>query len=120
MPSVTHAVTNFVNAIIGIFVQLFNSIFAVFHAIFALGLDVVNSVVTIVQHLVAMVLDLFQGVLGFVAGEFFLLACERCVCFLCADVHLPANFIAIGLIVGAYFAYTQYVAKNGGTTKRRA
>jgi len=70
MPSVMHAVTNFVNAIVGIFVQLFNSIFAVFHAIFALGLDVVNSVVTVVQHLVAMVLDLFQGVLGFVAGEF--------------------------------------------------
>jgi len=121
MPSVMHAVTNFVNAIVGIFVQLFNSIFAVFHAIFALGLDVVNSMVTIVQHLVAMVLDLFQGVLGFVTGEFLSsVGRERCVCFLCADVHLPANFIAIGLIVGAYFAYTQYVAKNGGTTKRRA
>ena len=69
MPSVAHAVTNFVDSIISVFFSLLNSVFAVFHAIFALGVDVVNSVLTVVRHLIALVTDLFSGVLGFVAGE---------------------------------------------------
>ncbi|KAF8168316.1 hypothetical protein B0H34DRAFT_685078 [Crassisporium funariophilum] len=93
MPSVVNAISNFAASIVGIFVSLFNSVFAVFHAIFALGADIVNSVLTVVKHMVSMVLELFQGVLGFIA----------------------ANFIAIAVIGGAYYLYTVYQSKNRGT-----
>ncbi|KAJ3498677.1 hypothetical protein NLJ89_g10186 [Agrocybe chaxingu] len=82
MPSVTHAVSDFVTAVTGIFVSLFNSIFAVFHAIFALGVDVVSSVLTLIKQIIAAIMELFQGVLGFIL----------------------ANFVAIAVVGGAYYA----------------
>lgn len=66
--SVVNALTQFVNSLIGIVVSLCNSVFAVFYAIFALGADVVQSTFLVVKHLVAMFLDLFSGVLGFITG----------------------------------------------------
>ncbi|KAF8203268.1 hypothetical protein BJ912DRAFT_943441 [Pholiota molesta] len=84
--SVVNALTQFVNSLIGIFVSLCNSVYAVFYAIFALGTDVVQSTFVVVKHLVAMFLDLFSGVLGFII----------------------ANFMAIAVLVGGYFAYVQY------------
>jgi len=95
--SVVNALTQFVNSLIGIFVSLCNSVFAVFHAIFALGADVVQSTFLVVKHLVAMVLDLFSGVLGFIT----------------------ANFVAIAVLVGGYFAYQQYQQRNRGGIRNK-
>jgi len=71
MASVTTAITNFVTAIFGVFVSLFQSLLAVFQAVFALVGNVVHSITSIIQHFVQMVLDLFQGAAGFVAGKCF-------------------------------------------------
>ncbi|KDR84779.1 hypothetical protein GALMADRAFT_82780 [Galerina marginata CBS 339.88] len=99
MPSVVQAVTNFFSAIVGIFISLINSVLAVFQAIFALGVDVVNSVFSVVKHLIAMVTDVFSGVIGFIA----------------------ANFVAIAVLGGGYYAYTVYQSRNrGGVRKTRA
>ncbi|PPQ90458.1 hypothetical protein CVT25_014976 [Psilocybe cyanescens] len=95
MPSIVHAATEFINAIVGIFVSLTQSVFAVFHAIFALGADVITSVLKVAQHLIAMVTDVFQGALGFIA----------------------ANFVAIAALGGAYYIYTVYQARNRGTLR---
>ncbi|KAF8078366.1 hypothetical protein FPV67DRAFT_1663119 [Lyophyllum atratum] len=93
-PSITSSVSNFVSAVAGIVMSLLQSVFAVFQAIFALGADIIHSVLSLGQHLVAMVLDLFQGVFGFVA----------------------ANIVAIGVLGVGYYIYTQTQARRGRRT----
>ncbi|TFK41370.1 hypothetical protein BDQ12DRAFT_733661 [Crucibulum laeve] len=95
MPSVTSSISNFVASIFGIFASLFSSVLAVFQGIFALGWDVIHTALTATQHVIAMVADLFQGVLGFVA----------------------ANFVAIAVLGGAYYLYTLRTQRSRGTTK---
>ncbi|KAH9487134.1 hypothetical protein JR316_0001203 [Psilocybe cubensis] len=95
MPSIVHAITEFINSIVGIVFSLVQSVFAVFHAIFALGGDVITSVFKVAQHLIAMVTDVFQGALGFIA----------------------ANFFAIAALGGAYYIYTVYQARNRGSLR---
>ncbi|KAF9557856.1 hypothetical protein CPC08DRAFT_639781 [Agrocybe pediades] len=95
MPSIIHAATELVTSIVGIFVAIFNSIFAIFHGAFALVGDVFGSVFTVASHLIAMVTNMFQGVLGFVA----------------------ANFFAIAVLGGAYYMYTLYQNKNRSTLR---
>ncbi|CAA7264716.1 unnamed protein product [Cyclocybe aegerita] len=97
MPSVTHAISNFVTAVAGVFASLVNSIFAIFHAIFALGVGVVNSALTVMKHLITIVMELFRSVLGFVL----------------------ANFVAIAFVGGAYSVYTAYQGRNRGARKRK-
>lgn len=75
MPSVTSAISSFVLSIIGVFISLFNSIFAVFYAIFALGANLLSSISTVVRHFVQMVLELCQGVVGFITGRFISISC---------------------------------------------
>ncbi len=67
-PSISGSVGSFVLSLVGTFVHLFNSILAVFQAIFALGMDVVQSALRVVKHLVMMVGEVSQGVLGFITG----------------------------------------------------
>ncbi|KJA25972.1 hypothetical protein HYPSUDRAFT_199213 [Hypholoma sublateritium FD-334 SS-4] len=93
---VLDAISQFLSGIIGIVVSLANSVFAVFHAVFALGADIVQSAFAVLQHLLAMVADVFTGVLGFVT----------------------ANFVAIGLLAGGYYAYTVYEKRNRRLVKR--
>jgi hypothetical protein len=68
-PSISGSVSSFFLSLVGIFFHLFNSVLAVFQAIFALGMDVVQSTLTVVKHLVMMVRGVFQGVLGFIIGN---------------------------------------------------
>jgi len=97
-PSVANAFSNFINAIVGIAVSLFSSVLAVFQAIIALGMNIIHSAVTIVQHMIAMVVDLFQGVFGFVV----------------------ANFVALAVVGGAYYAYTLWgQQRSRGSIKSR-
>lgn len=64
----TGGVSNFISSIFGVIASLFNSILALFQAFLGLGLDVVRSALTIAQHFVAMVVDVFSGTIGFIAG----------------------------------------------------
>lgn len=68
-PSVASAFSEFTSAVVSIVVGLFNSVLAFFHAIFALGSDVVGSVIHLGQSFVKLGLDVFQGVLGFATGR---------------------------------------------------
>ncbi|KAF9480467.1 hypothetical protein BDN70DRAFT_877613 [Pholiota conissans] len=95
--SIGSALSDFMNALMGIVISVSNSIFAVFHAVFALGADLVHGVFTIAHHLVAMMVDLFSGVLGFIT----------------------ANFVAIAVLVGGYFAYVQYQERNRGVVRNK-
>jgi hypothetical protein len=70
MPSVVSAATQFVESIFNIFLSLGQSIFAVFHAIFALVGDSITGSVKLVAHVVSMFTELFSGAIGFVAGMF--------------------------------------------------
>ncbi len=109
------AVSQFVNAVIGIFVSLVNSVLAVFHAIFALGVNIVQSTFAVVKHLVAMVAEVFSGVLGFITGA------PRCVLERTCDANeecAVANFVAIALIAGGYYAYTVYEKRNRSVVKQ--
>lgn len=107
---VLDAISQFLSGIFGIVVSLANSVFAVFHAVFALGADVVQSAFAILQHLLAMVADVFSGVLGFVTGA---LRCGLLGWMDDADAWgRVANFVAIGLLAGGYYAYTVYEKRN--------
>ncbi|KIM48416.1 hypothetical protein M413DRAFT_22913 [Hebeloma cylindrosporum] len=91
MSSVTNAMSAFVSSIIGVFVSLFNLIFAVFHAIFASAADMLSSVFAVGRHFVLAVLQLFQGMVGFITG----------------------NLLGIVLIVGLYYLYTVRNRRRG-------
>ncbi|KAI0374402.1 hypothetical protein BV20DRAFT_977090 [Pilatotrama ljubarskyi] len=92
--SASSAVGNLIQALAAIGASLLNSVFAVIQAIFALVQELVSSVLQLLQTLVAFTADLFQGVVGFVA----------------------ANFFAILLVGGLYYWYTH---RQGGTATRK-
>ncbi|KIY69649.1 hypothetical protein CYLTODRAFT_314349, partial [Cylindrobasidium torrendii FP15055 ss-10] len=83
--SIANAFNEFTNAIISIFLGLFNSVLAVFQAIFALGKDIVGSLVHLVTSVVKLGVDVCQGATGFVF----------------------ANFFTLAIIGGGYYLYTQ-------------
>lgn len=113
-PSVASAFSNFINAIVGISISLFNSIFAVFQAIIALGMNIIQSAVSIVQHMVTMVIGLFQGVFGFVVGS----SRSLYSFFIILNVA-TANFVALAVLGGAYYAYTLWGQQRRGSLKSR-
>ncbi|KAH7921952.1 hypothetical protein BV22DRAFT_1018301 [Leucogyrophana mollusca] len=84
MAPIASSLTNFLQSLTAIGVSLMYSVLAVFQAIFALGQELVGSVLKVGNSVVTLVLDLFQGVFGFVA----------------------ANFVALGVLGGAYYLYT--------------
>ncbi|KAI0359169.1 hypothetical protein OH77DRAFT_1141295 [Trametes cingulata] len=92
--SVSSAVGNLIQALAAIGASLLNSVFAVIQAIFALVQELASSVLQLVQTLIAFAADLFQGVVGFVA----------------------ANFFAVLLVGGLYYWYTH---RQGGSTASR-
>jgi phage-related protein len=107
-PSITSSISNFLGGIAGVVVSLFNSLFAVFTAILALGTDIIQSVLSVAQHVVTMVLDLFQGVFGFVAG----MSDERRDRVVAPLITYLANIVAIVVLGGGYYLYTVYQQKN--------
>ncbi|KAF5312055.1 hypothetical protein D9619_003343 [Psilocybe cf. subviscida] len=93
MPSVVSAASEFVASIFNIFLSLGQSLFAVFHAVFALVEDGITGAFKLVTHVLSMFTELFSGAVGFIAG----------------------NFVAILVVVGGFFAYQQYLARNRST-----
>ncbi|KAG6911763.1 hypothetical protein DXG01_000009 [Tephrocybe rancida] len=66
-PSLLSSLSNLFNSIAAIVVSLFYSVLAVFQAIFALGTNIIESAFALVNQVVMMIVELFQGVFGFVA-----------------------------------------------------
>ncbi|TEB06273.1 hypothetical protein FA13DRAFT_1576022, partial [Coprinellus micaceus] len=77
-------VSNFVSAIFGIIASLVQSVLALFQAFIGLGVNVIASAFAIATHFLAMIADVFSGVVGFIAG----------------------NFLAIAVCIAGYFAWT--------------
>ncbi|KAK7064407.1 hypothetical protein R3P38DRAFT_3383018 [Favolaschia claudopus] len=68
--SIASALTDFLNALTGVFFSLLNSVLAFFQAIAVLGKDIIASAINLVQSFVALGLGLLQGVYGFIAVPF--------------------------------------------------
>ncbi|KAI0936064.1 hypothetical protein AcV5_004300 [Taiwanofungus camphoratus] len=86
MSSLSSAVANLLSALTSIAANLANSVLAVLQAILALAQHFVGGLLQLAKAFVDFGTSLFQGVLGFVA----------------------ANFVAILLVGGAYYWYTNY------------
>jgi len=98
MATITAALSNFVQALASIVGSLLSSVLAVFQAILALGQELLSGVLQLVQAFVSFGTDLFGSVLGFVA----------------------AHFVALLVIGGGYYLYTQQggrVGSRGGSKK---
>jgi len=81
-----------VHSLSGIGVSILNAILGVFYAIFALGQTLFASVVQFGQSVLKLGMDVFQGVFGFVA----------------------ANFFVLLIVGGGYYWYTQNQKGQGG------
>ncbi|KAK0465320.1 uncharacterized protein EV420DRAFT_952387 [Desarmillaria tabescens] len=96
--TISSAFSEFFSVFAGIVMSLFHSLLGVFQAMFALGKDTIVSVLQLGQSIVKLGMDLFQGFFGFVT----------------------ANFLALALIGGGYYLYTQkYQGKGRKTVVRK-
>jgi len=96
MASLPSAVSKFVASISGIAMSLAYSVLAVFQAIFSLFQELLSGVIKLGESVVELVLDVFQGTLGFVA----------------------ANFIMIVLLGGGYYLYTRRSKGDRGRSRK--
>ncbi|PBL00852.1 hypothetical protein ARMGADRAFT_1006956 [Armillaria gallica] len=97
-PTISSAFSEFFSALTGIAMSLFYSLLEVFQAMFALGKDTIGAVLQLGQSIVKLGMDLFQGIFGFAT----------------------ANFLALALIGGGYYLYTQkYQGKGRKTVARK-
>lgn len=88
------------HSVSGIGVSMLNAILGVFYAILVLGQTLFASAVQFGQSVLKLGMDLFQGVFGLVA----------------------ANFFVLLILGGGYYWYTQNQKRQGGIggkTKRR-
>ncbi|KIK71290.1 hypothetical protein GYMLUDRAFT_325511 [Collybiopsis luxurians FD-317 M1] len=98
-PTVSSAISEFINALTSIFAGLFNSLMAVFQAVFAFFMNIFGSAIQLMQSFLKLGIDMCQGVLGFVI----------------------ANFFALAVIGGGYYLYTNSNSqKRGGTRKLKS
>ncbi|KAH7911236.1 hypothetical protein BJ138DRAFT_1006999 [Hygrophoropsis aurantiaca] len=91
MAPMTTALTNFLQSLMAIGTSLLFSILAVFQSFFDLGRESLSSILKLGNSIVTLALELFQGVFGFIA----------------------ANFLALGVLGGAYYLYTLREQKKG-------
>lgn len=112
MASVISALGDLTQSVASIITSLLNSFFAVLQAIFALLQDFAGSVLQLAQSLVAFFADVFQGVVGFVAGEVY--DTQR---FRWLLTFATANFFGILLVGGVYYWYTH---RQGGSRSPRS
>ncbi|KAF4572684.1 hypothetical protein AB1N83_000707 [Pleurotus pulmonarius] len=82
-PTLTNAFSEFLHSLTSIAGSLANSVIAVFTAILALFQGAIIGLFSLGNSLVKLVLDVSQGLVGFVAG----------------------NFLIIAVLVGAHFLY---------------
>ncbi|KAE9410792.1 hypothetical protein BT96DRAFT_912245 [Gymnopus androsaceus JB14] len=97
-PTLSSAVSEFVNALSSIIAGLFNSLMAVFQAIIAFFMSIFTSTIQLFQSFLKLGIDVCQGVVGFVA----------------------ANFLAIAVLGGAYYFYTNSQSQRSGGTRKLA
>lgn len=115
MAPLASALSNLIQSFTSIVASLVNSVLAVLQAILALGGDLLNGLLQLVQAFVAFGTDLFGSALAFVAGE----------CFVAVPAgrqligECPAHFVAILLIGGAYYYYTNYTDQGGRARSSR-
>ncbi|PPR08131.1 hypothetical protein CVT24_012375 [Panaeolus cyanescens] len=83
MASLTNAIVDLFQAILGVFTGLFQTVFSIVHALFATISHFVSGTLVAAQHAIAAGIQLCQGVVGFVA----------------------ANFVALVVLGGLYYAY---------------
>lgn len=86
--SVPGALGDFVSSLSSIATSLVQSVLALFQAFLALLQDVASSALQLVQTFVTLGIDLFQGVAGFVMGEYFLF---------CLDPLRGESWLIVGL-----------------------
>ena len=115
MASVISALGDLTQSVASIITSLLNSFFAVLQAIFALLQDFAGSVLQLAQSLVAFFADVFQGVVGFVAGEW--TAVYDTQRFRWLLICAIANFFGILLVGGVYYWYTH---RQGGSRSPRS
>ncbi|KAG7099470.1 hypothetical protein E1B28_001319 [Marasmius oreades] len=72
-PTITSALSEFITALTNVAAGLVNSLLAVFGAILALGTNTAKAVLQFAQSVLKLGTDLCQGVVGFVAANFFVL-----------------------------------------------
>ncbi|KAK0233379.1 hypothetical protein IW262DRAFT_76652 [Armillaria fumosa] len=96
--TISSAFSEFFSALTAISISFFHSLLGVFQAMFALGKDTIGAVLQLGQSIVKLGMDLFQGLFGFVT----------------------VNFLALTLIGGGYYLYTQkYEGKSRKTVARK-
>lgn len=101
MSTIITALTNFGQSLAAIGLSSLHSVLAVFQAVFGLVQNTIENILKLGQSISTLVLQLLQGVVGFViGGSSFQVPCachDSCFC--------PANFVAILAIGGAYYLY---------------
>ncbi|KAK0473219.1 hypothetical protein IW261DRAFT_1504953 [Armillaria novae-zelandiae] len=96
--TISSAFSEFFTTLTSVVMSLFHSILGVFQAMFALGKDTIGAVLQLGESIVKLGMNLFQGLFGFVT----------------------ANFLALALIGGGYYLYTQkYQGKSRKTVARK-
>jgi len=93
--TIASTLSDFLNALTGVLFSLFNSVLAVFQAIFLLGKDIFASCLQLAQSFITLVLGLLQGVYGFIA----------------------ANLLAVVVLGGGYYFYTTRNTPKQGKRK---
>jgi len=69
MSTIIAALTNFGQSLVAIGLSLVHSVLAVFQAVLALVQSTIENILKLGQSITTLVLELFQGVLGFVVGR---------------------------------------------------
>lgn len=69
MSTIIAALTNFGQSLVVIGLSLVHSVLAVFQAVFALLQSTIENILKLGQSITTLVLELFQGVFGFVVGR---------------------------------------------------
>lgn len=111
-PTLTNAFSEFLHSLTNIAGSLANSIIAVFTAILVLCQNTILGLFSLGNSLVKLVLDVFQGFAGFVAGEY-----DDNICYVFVLNPYTGNFILLAVLIGAYFLYQ---SRQGNRSQTRS
>ncbi|KAF9056616.1 hypothetical protein BJ165DRAFT_1434921 [Panaeolus papilionaceus] len=86
MASLTHAISDLIQAVLGVFTGLFQAVFSIFHAAFATTTHFIKGTFSATEHVITAGVQLCEGAFGFIA----------------------ANFVALAVLGGLFYAYKLY------------
>lgn len=69
MASLTHAISDLIQAVLGVFTGLFQAVFSIFHAAFATTTHFIKGTFSATEHVITAGVQLCEGAFGFIAGE---------------------------------------------------